>query len=263
MFKVTVSFYPKAHHKPEAINAMWAQCASWYQGGVLCEPYGLSLPGKNVVHLAGLAYEKVAFTPANETAWIRKDRLELRPFLRRTPTFAWERLLESFKVCACPKKRELVFAPSVEPFPQGTPLACLHCGGRVPLYRFNSRTKYGHRVLLNTAKQRRWFHGMWMDSGRTEALGWFQIADPRSDLARMARETLGEFEKRHRVRMYYEIYKHYLKGRRAPLCSNCGRSWEPVLNINHGLICRACRLFTLEPANRDLPSWWRPLPYHR
>jgi predicted nucleic acid-binding Zn ribbon protein len=263
MYKVTITYVLKKRADAEAINKVWSIVAAYLRAGQLVGDQWVTLGGRpNIIRATGVAHEQSAFSPRFVSPEARSYLKELAPFLRGTPKMEWEQFAEDSKTCRCAKPPGFIFAPEV--WNGASPLQCLKCRGRCPMYLVVPRSDRGE--LRSLSRQWVGFYWTWMDSGATEALAWNQLADPESEFSRMAREELKGLEKEIRLPIYHDLLTKYASRADDPpeetTCPGCGRSWDEYL-VDGRALCVNCRLSYYNPDDRDAPDWWKPLPRHR
>jgi predicted nucleic acid-binding Zn ribbon protein len=262
MFKVTLTYLLKKPADNDAIQKVWSVVAGYSRKGQLVGEVLVTLgPVSRSLCVTGMVHERSSLSRKYESRETRNALAELSPFLRKRPTLDRERLAEDGGTCTCTRSTALVFAPEV--ILGASPLRCLDCWDRRPLYRLRSRS--ADEDLRELARQWISFYWMFMDSGSTEALAWRQLADPESIFSRMTRKRLKGFEKKLGIPVYFELYTHYISRSPDPpevrICPGCGRRWSRL--DEKWRTCARCRLVSHLPNERDLPDWWRPLPRHR
>ncbi len=263
MFKVTIKLRYKAKRRARAVEAVWSLSAAYHQSGQLVgEKFVSSVRGAFI--LTGIAQERSSLSSANDSSAVRDSWRDLRPLLLWKPRISWEPLVEPSPTCQCSEIKEIVFDPLPHPLTESSPLWCAGCRGWIPLYRFKGGATEV-LDLLSSARIWRGLHWAWMDSKEAEALGWWQIANPDSELSRLIRRRLRAFAKRHRVEAYYSLASQYCtsEGIERSICPGCGRRWANGWGQAEELICRRCRLTTGVSSDGQLPVWWEPLPRHR
>lgn len=263
MYKVTLSYVLRKRVDEDAIQKVWRVIAAYSQTGQLVGMQWVTL-GRSPFELraTGLAHERSALSRRFDGKWVKEGRADLAPLLRRRATVEWERFAEDSTTCSCRRPGGLIFTPDV--LSEGSAFRCLDCRGRRPPYRIGKPSNYFG--LRNLSRQWIGFYWTWMDSGATEELAWRQLADPRSEFARMAKRQVQDLERRIRVPVYYDLLTHYLSrledAPEATICPGCGRRWNQEL-IRDRLLCERCRLFSYVPVDGQPPRWWRPLPRHQ
>ena len=129
-----------------------------------------------------------------------------------------------------------------------TPVRCLDCFGRVPLYRLPYLHDEEHLILLQWAADYRACDLLQMHCTTGERFAEAQLARHDSSLSRNGRDLCRRLEAATGTPVYYPLHKQRSRGIAAELrrsCPECGGPWKLAQPIHHfDFQCADCRLLS-------------------